>query len=734
MLKDWLNLRRFALLLAVLLAASFPMVLLGLKAFAYGDAGQFAYPNAFYFRHAFWRGEFPFWNPLNSCGIPFMAQWNTMTLYPPSLFYLLLPVPWSFGVFCVAHLFLGGLAMYALAIRWTGNRIGSALAGMVFAFNGLTWYGVMWPHILAGLAWMPVAVLTMERAWLEGGKSIAVAAFVGGMQLLSGGAEVILLTWIVLLLLWFICFFREKAIRGKIAGRGLCAAVLAAGLAMVQLLPFLKLLAHSQRTSNYAGSDIGKVAAMPLSGWANFLVPLFRCRPNFAGVYMQNGQNWTGSYYLSVAVVLLALFAIWRARHWRITMLTVVAAFGLIMALGPAGFIYDAVIHIVPGLGFIRFPVKFVILAVFAVPLLAAFGLACLIDRESDEHCTQAKYLAFGLLVLIAALAWAGRAGGPNTALRCLFLLATVMCIPFLAKARLAQVALVVFAWLDVLTCAPDLSPAVSASAWQPDSVRQFFHWDDQLRPGSSRAMMSTESFWKMLSAGLSDPDLDLQGRRLSLFMDLNLMDTVPKFDGFYSMDVKEYLNIFKHVYFTTNNSSALLDFLAVSEAGDPTNVVGWQPRPTSHPMITAGQQPVFIPPGETLDALFSNSFAPGAQVYLPIDAQQQVRATRSPDAQVLSPHFHADRVDFGVDSRAPAMVVVAQTFYPAWKAYVDGQRVRLWRANYAFQALECPAGRHQIALRYEDRSFFFGAAISFASLVVCAALLKPSRMRFFHS
>ena len=38
-----------------------------------------------------------------------------------------------------------------------------------------------------------------------------------------------------------------------------------------------------------------------------------------------------------------------------------------------------------------------------------------------------------------------------------------------------------------------------------------------------------------------------------------------------------------------------------------------------------------------------------------------------------------------------PSLVVAAQTFYPCWKASVDGQPARLWRANYAFQAVQVP-------------------------------------------
>src|SRR2546422_6029354 len=36
----------------------------------------------------------------------FLAQWNTMVLYPGSLFYLVFPLSWSLAVFCLLHQFL----------------------------------------------------------------------------------------------------------------------------------------------------------------------------------------------------------------------------------------------------------------------------------------------------------------------------------------------------------------------------------------------------------------------------------------------------------------------------------------------------------------------------------------------------------------------------------------------------------------------------------------------------
>src|SRR6266481_4110499 len=122
--------QRFAGTLAVLIFAAFPGVLLNASSFVYRDFGQFGYPLAHYYRESFWRGEVPLWNPLNNCGIPFLAQWNTIVFYPLSLVYLLLPLSWSLSVFCLLHLFLAGLGMYFLTWRWTNNRLAAAVAGL----------------------------------------------------------------------------------------------------------------------------------------------------------------------------------------------------------------------------------------------------------------------------------------------------------------------------------------------------------------------------------------------------------------------------------------------------------------------------------------------------------------------------------------------------------------------------------------------------------------------------
>src|SRR5215471_5483341 len=195
---EWFTPGRFAVLLAALTCLAYPDVIFGGRTFFHRDFAVFGYPLAYHHRASFWSGEIPLWNPLNDCGLPFLAQWNTMTLYPLSLFYLLLPLSWSLGAFCLVHFYLAGLGMYFLAQSWMQHRFAAALAGLAYSFNALMLNCLMWPNNIAALAWLPWLVWAAERAWRFGGRWLLWAVLVGSLQMLSGAPEVILLTWVLL--------------------------------------------------------------------------------------------------------------------------------------------------------------------------------------------------------------------------------------------------------------------------------------------------------------------------------------------------------------------------------------------------------------------------------------------------------------------------------------------------------------------------------------------------------
>jgi uncharacterized membrane protein YfhO len=103
--------------------------------------------------------------------------------------------------------------------------------------------------------------------------------------------------------------------------------------------------------------------------------------------------------------------------------------------------------------------------------------------------------------------------------------------------------------------------------------------------------------------------------------------------------------------------------------------------------------------------------------VYLPETSRRlgfsTNRARVSVDVQSITRH----RIRTEVDASDPATMVVAQSYYRAWKASVDGRPAPVVPANLAFQAIPIPAGRHQVELAYRDNYFRAGSAISLTTL-----------------
>lgn len=104
--------------------------------------------------------------------------------------------------------------------------------------------------------------------------------------------------------------------------------------------------------------------------------------------------------------------------------------------------------------------------------------------------------------------------------------------------------------------------------------------------------------------------------------------------------------------------------------------------------------------------------------VFLEPEDAPLVTVTNAAAARVVDSKFALRSVEIEVDSPAPAVVVVAQTFYHDWHASVDGRHVPLLRANYAFQAVQVPQGRHKIELRYIDRAFQIGAGLAIVAWI----------------
>jgi len=79
------------------------------------------------------------------------------------------------------------------------------------------------------------------------------------------------------------------------------------------------------------------------------------------------------------------------------------------------------------------------------------------------------------------------------------------------------------------------------------------------------------------------------------------------------------------------------------------------------------------------------------------------------------------------IDARAatPCLMVLSEVYYPAgWKAYVDGDQVKIERVNYAFRGVYLKPGRHHVEFIFKPESFTRGlwaSIVSFGLLIAGA-------------
>ncbi len=114
----------------------------------------------------------------------------------------------------------------------------------------------------------------------------------------------------------------------------------------------------------------------------------------------------------------------------------------------------------------------------------------------------------------------------------------------------------------------------------------------------------------------------------------------------------------------------------------------------------------------------------------------QQLDAPRhsTPDDRINVTDDSSQHIAAITQSERPGLLMLKDTYYPGWEAYVDGKRVPIANTDYLFRGVFVDAGRHVVDFRYEPTSFRAGIAItavSLALIIVCCIMAFCSRPRF---
>ncbi len=565
-------------------------------------------------------------------------------------------------------------------------------------------------------------------------------------------------------------------------GAFMIAAVLGAGIAAVQLVPASSYVVdHSRRTSTTTQAE-GEEAIAYSSSWSlhpEEIVGLVV--PEFVGVSEAEADWARGTYwgrnvfkgnheYGGLVVLLLAAVSFFGAprRHLRY-FLAGLGGFALLFCLGGHTPVWRLTYELIPGISLFRAPSLAIFIFGFSTATLAAFGVERLLhlSREGSEaewtRPGRFLWLATGVLVLGLLLAAAGTLTDLWTGVmyrdipeRSVEVLGAAQ--PFILRGFMVAVL---------------LATATAGVAWGLRTARLaplgavtvlvFLIGGDLIRVDT--AFIRSTDFELFRGA---DPNIDMLLERqrteepfrvFSIGQSLNGQDVRPGMFGLelaaghHPNDLARYRDLIGMVGSSLPinlvSSANVLRILNVryilwpDRLGTPEDqelpapitdnlelisqtTIGGRPyesvyRFTDLPRARLVGEAVVLPDDQAVPFMLSGSFDPAMQVVL--DAPPPIELSGGAiEGGVEWVERGNNSMRLQVTADRAGLLVLADNWFPAWRARVDGGDVPVLRANHTLRAVPVTAGVHEVELFYASPQLRWSLQLTVLSLLLVSA------------
>ncbi len=716
-----------AVLLLALLTTGFYWKLALTRQYVWYDHPDMAYlelPRIQFIASEVHRGRFPLWDPHIWMGQPLIGQTQPGPLNPLNLLFVLLPLrdgalrPEFLNWYFVLMHFIAALGAYALCRHLRRSRAASIAGACVFSFGGFTG-SAPWLDVLSGAIWIPFICLFFLRS-IRGPKPLANAGLCGfmlGVSWLSGHHEVPLMISFALAIAWLLLVFR----RGWRMLAPAAASFVVAGLcAAVQLWPTWEFGRLALRW--------GPISPRPV-GWNDVVSYLssemYSLTPRgLAGIVLP-GQGTIGdsSGYLGLTAAALALIAVWTA--WRMPPVRWFATLGcvsIVYALGGFTAFHGIIYSLIPILDKARVPIRALSLTCLALALLASYGLDILLRRPGATWITSAARLAG---ILGAALILGSAAGilafGDAMALAGWTALAAAGVLSAWRAGRLSRPVVLTLLLFLMLT---------EMYAFHTRSWQSSFSEHGQRFARAMTAHDELAAFLRREPApnrvAVNDQDIPAN------FGDLYSINTT---EG-YTAGVTANLHRFGRHAAKGQRLYSVTHYLA-RQPGRPDHIDSYEGAegvkafrvPGALPRARAVHETATVSHLSALEPLLNSpEFDPARTVAL-IGSAPALERCESGRVDIAT--YAPNRVRIKARMGCRGMVVLSDTFYPGWRAYVDGRETPIWEAYGAVRGVVVESGQHEIEFRYRPVSVYGGAVLTAIGLMLalgCGIAVLPFR------
>jgi hypothetical protein len=692
---------------------------------------QLLLPNYFLVAKLWHQLTVPLWNQFSGCGMPLVGDIQACVFAPLHCLLALFPGARTYNLILVGEVGLCLLGSYALARLLTLERLPAIFATLAYSFCPFILYYL---ELLSGTsqAFLPALMASyVYAARFASRLSILAATVMTATFVLSGHPESSLYGVVFACVLYLaVGYWRlggqgNSSLSSQALWRGLLIiGLLSFGLCAPVLLPFIEFLTCGD---SYKYGD-GAAAYAPWQGLViNLIQPCYGPSSPFLGA-------------LAWALLPLSIFTVKKQRLLLVALMAM--ALISITLIGRLGWL-DTILKVRP-LSYL-ITVYLIPLFLLFVSLLAGSGLQALTASRLPNQLRSAKALpkVFTVATCIAvllplALFFSGISLSPfdfdqtlpamhfefqsilvNIVLVGIFYVLVTVC-------RLRSSKKIVVWSALILNLTSSLIVARTALPIQPYFDFPKTQITDFLTQHPGRVVSIVEHVLKpnsnivygipslrvhnpLLPARFADFAV-LCGARLDDFRNQSYSDITELIDlasvKYLVTQFKPLPSRYKQVYVSSEGIGVYENPQSLPEAYLVANCHFVASKAEARSILTSGSfdfhQQVILEQGEPSSLAVEVSSLPHGQKSI----VGLTPARPSPN-----------RVSVSYSSPEPTCLALTDTFYPGWKATIDGKDAAILRANFLFRAVMVPAGDHTVSFDYDPFSFRLGVVLALIAL-----------------
>ncbi|MEK7500071.1 MAG: YfhO family protein, partial [Patescibacteria group bacterium] len=699
----------------------------------------------------------PAWNPSVSFGFPVIASAQIGFFYPVLFILRFLPIYLELPIALTLHVAFCAIGTFLFARRFHISKEAAIIAALSFSLSQFVWQHLTHLNIFLAVAWFPWQMWAVDILFSRGklhrrGIIALIALF--GIPFLAGQIQVPFLMMVVVLLYGIYLRFRKERL-GEVMRTVHAVAIICIAtflLASVQLLPTLELSTLSSRATS-EGFDITRANqhSYPLYHLPTFVFPKFYGTDS---TYWGKRLEIEYGTYVGVIPLMLAVWYLWKGRNFLPSYEGRRGGVEALLKITPspasAGrspsyegekstttfFIYLLVISFLlslgdlspfrliglePSLWFFSAPARWLLFTTFSLSLFAGFGFDALWQNiaSAKKFFSRIAFVVIGLVIfgniLLAVVSplpnWGeglplGRGEGwlnqissknqekiyslissaktssislasPYTYIA----LVSLVVLPYALSHKHGKKLLLAVTILDLVLIAGTTTPLISWKSIlkEPDTL---INLPENIKNHQARIYSLRDG--GDTGAYFTDPASRADAAKRELQKNL-LVPMVSSQFGIYGIEWPASLDL--------TEQGGVLERL--------------------HPTLPYAVEDTELAKELTIGAVLSPTENGGVNITV-LESKPRFEVVNG-TAELISEQ--PSKFIIKTSSKQDSTLIVRDTFYPGWHAYVDGAEVPIQKSPLFFRSIPVPAGEHVVTMKYVPKMLYVGGIVSLVTI-----------------